>query len=134
MYYPCSANKGADQLCGYREADLRLCFCICKSRVFSRRGSYYEPRNEKIVFLHMRKTKIKTQINIDSTFRLLPKFEISSLKPSSVAVQTGLCLTWSEILKIGYLARWLILKKKLTCHLPKYKLLKKGHYIYKLEN
>ena len=24
MYYPCSENKGADQLRGYREADLRL--------------------------------------------------------------------------------------------------------------
>ena len=30
MYYPCSENKGADQLRGYREADLRLCFRICK--------------------------------------------------------------------------------------------------------
>ena len=24
LYYPCSENKGADQLRGYREADLRL--------------------------------------------------------------------------------------------------------------
>ena len=32
LYYPCSENKDADQLRGYREADLRLCFCICKSR------------------------------------------------------------------------------------------------------
>ena len=31
----CSENKGADQLRGYREADLRLCFRICKKRVFS---------------------------------------------------------------------------------------------------
>ena len=28
-------NKGADQLCGYSEADLRLCFRICKLLVFS---------------------------------------------------------------------------------------------------
>ena len=28
VYYPCSENKGADQLRGYREADLRLCFRI----------------------------------------------------------------------------------------------------------
>ena len=35
LYYPCSENKGADQLRGYREADLRLCFCICKKPVFS---------------------------------------------------------------------------------------------------
>ena len=39
-YYPYSENKGADQLRGYREADLRLCFRICKNPVFSRRGSY----------------------------------------------------------------------------------------------
>ena len=39
MYCLCSKNKGADQLRGYREADLRLCFCICKKPVFSRRGS-----------------------------------------------------------------------------------------------
>ena len=30
----CSENKGADQLRGYREADLRLCFRICKNPVF----------------------------------------------------------------------------------------------------
>ena len=28
-------NKGADQLQGYCEADLRLCFRICKKPVFS---------------------------------------------------------------------------------------------------
>ena len=32
-------NKGADQLCDYREADLRLCFRICKKPVVSQRGS-----------------------------------------------------------------------------------------------
>ena len=40
LYYLYSENKGADQLRGYREADLRLCLCICKKPVFSRRGSY----------------------------------------------------------------------------------------------
>ena len=39
LYYLCSENKVADQLRGYREADLRLCFRICKNPVFSRRGS-----------------------------------------------------------------------------------------------
>ena len=34
-YYLCSENKAADQLQGYREADLRLCFRICKMLVFS---------------------------------------------------------------------------------------------------
>ena len=40
LYYPCSENKGADQLRSYREADLRLCFRICKKPVFSRQGSF----------------------------------------------------------------------------------------------
>ena len=41
LNYPCSDNKGADQLHGYREADqnreadLRLRFRICKTLVFS---------------------------------------------------------------------------------------------------
>ena len=35
LYYPCSENKGADQFRGYREADLRFCFRICKMLVFS---------------------------------------------------------------------------------------------------
>ena len=46
LYYLCSENKGPDQLRGtdqlrsYREADLCLCFHICKKPVFSRHGSY----------------------------------------------------------------------------------------------
>ena len=35
LYFPSSENKGADQLRGYHEADLRLCFCLCKLLVFS---------------------------------------------------------------------------------------------------
>ena len=34
-YYLCSENKGADQLRGNHEADLRLCFRICKTLVLS---------------------------------------------------------------------------------------------------
>ena len=34
-YNLCSENKGADQLRGYREADLRQCFRICKTLIFS---------------------------------------------------------------------------------------------------
>ena len=35
LYYPCSKIKGADQIRGYREADLRLCIGVCKKPVFS---------------------------------------------------------------------------------------------------
>ena len=41
LYYPCSENKGADQLRhSYREGDLRLCFRICRLLVFPCGGSY----------------------------------------------------------------------------------------------
>ena len=39
LHYSCSENKGADQLRGDREADLHLCFRICKLLVLSRNGS-----------------------------------------------------------------------------------------------
>ena len=34
LYYPCSENEDADQLCSYCTADLRLCFCLCMLLVF----------------------------------------------------------------------------------------------------
>ena len=42
MYYSSSENKGADQLRGYREADLRLCFRLCRLLVFPWGGSYVD--------------------------------------------------------------------------------------------
>ena len=47
----------------------------------------------------------------DSTIPLLFKSEISSLLPSSVAVQPGLCRTWSETPKTGFLTTRLISKQ-----------------------
>ena len=41
LYFPSSENKGADQLHGYSEADLRLCFRICRLFIFPCGGSYY---------------------------------------------------------------------------------------------
>ena len=34
LYYPSSENKGVDQLRSYCEADLRLCFRLCRMLVF----------------------------------------------------------------------------------------------------
>ena len=45
----------------------------------------------------------------DSTISLLHKSEISSLWASSVAVQSGLCGTWSETPKTGFLTTRLII-------------------------
>ena len=41
--------------------------------------------------------------NTVRTIHLLHKFEISSLFPSSVGEQPGLCWTWSETPKTGFL-------------------------------
>ena len=41
LYIPSSENKGADQLRGHREADLRLCFRLCRLLVFPWGGSYF---------------------------------------------------------------------------------------------
>ena len=39
LYYTCSENKGADQLRVCREADLRLCFRLCRLLIFPCSGS-----------------------------------------------------------------------------------------------
>ena len=62
LYYLCSENKGADQLRGYGEADLRLCFRICKKPVLSRRGSFI------LLKLHR---KLKELINTFFKVRML---------------------------------------------------------------
>ena len=75
MYYPSSENKGADQLRDYREADLRLCFCICRLLVFPWDGSnddlYSEKHHLKELFkemqfvaffiFHMEKTRMQVK-------------------------------------------------------------------------
>ena len=51
----------------------------------------------------------------DSTIPLLPKSEFSSLTPSSVVVQPGLCRTLSETPKTGFLTtRLIILRIKMV--------------------
>ena len=62
MHYPCSENKGADQLHSYREADLRLCFRICKKAVFSRRGSYITLPYIQCFLLSNKKHKFMVEI------------------------------------------------------------------------
>ena len=78
-----------------------------------RLNKHYTSRREKTRFLHMRKQRRRSGNReadqrlcfryTDSTIPLLPKSKILSLYPSSVAVQPGLCRTWSETLKIGFL-------------------------------
>ena len=35
LFHPCSENKGADRLCSYHTAELRLCFRTSKNLVLS---------------------------------------------------------------------------------------------------
>ena len=46
---------------------------------------------------------------LDSIIPLASISEISNLYLASVAEQAGLCLTWSETPKTGFLVAWLIL-------------------------
>ena len=70
-------------------------------------GRMNEPCHEKTGFWHMRKQRLSTFVFatwiVRSFFYLNPKFQAASTEPSSVAVQPGLCRTWSETPKTGFL-------------------------------
>ena len=68
LYYPCSENKGADQLRGHREADLRLCFHICTKPVFLQWGSYLIKINS-LFFLENCSSKSAVSILIRYQFK-----------------------------------------------------------------
>ena len=71
-------------------------FCICENKDADQlRGN--READQRLCFRYT-----------DSTIPLLPNCEISSLQPSSVAVQPGLCRTWSETPKTGVLRTRLI--------------------------
>ena len=71
-------------------------FCICENKDADQlRG--YRAADQRLCFSYT-----------DSTIPLLPKSEISSLQPYSVTVQPGLCGTWSETQKTGFLTTRLI--------------------------
>ena len=63
---------------------------------------------------------------MDSRIPLLPNCEISSLQPSSVAVQPGLCRTWSETPKTGFLRTRLFDRATVTCELHREKTCLRG--------
>ena len=84
-------------------------FCICENKDADQLRSNCEA-DQRLCFRYS-----------DSTIPLLPKSEISSLKPYSVIAQPGLCHTWSETPKTGFLttrllSNWAIRKPALcTC-------------------
>ena len=65
-------------------------FCICENKdAHQLRGN--READQRLCFRYT-----------DSTIPLLPKSEISSLQPSSVAVQPDLCRTRSETRMLGF--------------------------------
>ena len=78
----------------------KMAFCICENKDPDQLGGNREA-DQRLCFRF-----------IDSTIPLLPTSEIPSLKPSSVAVQPGLCGTWSETPKTGFLTTRLVYFKQ----------------------
>ena len=77
----------------------KTAFCICKNKDADQLHSNCAA-DQRLCFCYT-----------DNTIPLLPKSEFSSLYPSSVAVQPGLCRTWSETPKTGFLTTRLKLQK-----------------------
>ena len=74
----------------------KLAFCICQNKDADQlRGN--READQRLYFRY-----------IDSTISLLSIYEISSLWPSCVVVKPGLCGTWSETPKSGFLRTRLI--------------------------
>ena len=74
----------------------KAAFCICENKDADQLRSNREA-DQRLCFRYT-----------DRTIPLLPKSEISNLLPSCVAVQDGLCRTWSETPKTGFLRTRLI--------------------------
>ena len=78
-------------------------FCICENKDADQlRGN--READQRLCFRYT-----------DSTIPLPSKSEILSLEASSVAVQPGLCQTWSETPKTGFLTARLIFHQ--NCHM-----------------
>ena len=91
LNYLCRENKGADQLRGYHQADLLLCFRIYKMLLFSCRGS--------IIISCLFKLRSKVTVNKKfSTIKCPPKnFPAVILKFNQSGLSTeNLCRSWSD--------------------------------------
>ena len=74
----------------------KLAFCVCENKATDQLCGNLTA-DQRLCFRYM-----------DSTIPLFSKSEISSLYLPSVAVQPGLCQTWSETRKTGFLTTRLI--------------------------
>ena len=74
----------------------KLAFCLCENKDADQLRGNCEA-DQCLCFRY-----------IDRTIPLVPKYQISSLQSSSVVAQPGLCRTWSETPKTGFLTTRLI--------------------------
>ena len=93
LYYLCSENKGADQLSGYREADLRLCFRICKMLVFSLRGSFLTKINYSFGGCQFCKEKLNASLHRIVVFKILEHYH-------------DMTWSWSTPVLITHISQW----------------------------
>ena len=112
LYYLCSENKDADPLRGYREADLRLCFCICKSR-FSHNEAHFEPVSSKAI-------GCQTIFKYFTAFRWLTFFLIDIIDLYQSQLTISQCSSFHQYLTIALLksAEKLNLNKRMFAALP----------------
>ena len=75
---------------------IKPAFCICKNKDADQLCSNFTA-GQRLCFQY-----------INSTIPLLPESKISSLQPSSVVVQPGLCRIWSETPRTHFLTTQLI--------------------------
>ena len=71
-------------------------FCVCEKKGADPLRNYWKA-DQRICIRYT-----------DSPISFVAKSEIPSIYPSSVTVQVGLCQTWSETRKTGFLASRLI--------------------------
>ena len=86
-----------------READLRLCFCLCRLLVFPCCGSNMKTKGQTSCTVTAQLISIfvfTTQFNLTP---LLSKSKILNRESFSVALQAGLCQTWLKTPKTGFL-------------------------------
>ena len=89
-YYPCSENKGADQLRGYREADLRLCFRIYAKSRFSYDAAQIRNTSRRVYFVKkipIREQPIHETFIVDQILRyFLHNYHKFSIKSCVVVI------------------------------------------------
>ena len=91
LYYLCSENKGADQLCGYREADCVFVFAYAKSR-FSHNEAHNTLKISHSVYLGVNPYPEFWQVVYRRITDTLPKEPISGISVLPLCINVKVTL------------------------------------------